>query len=80
MGYCVCVYILCSHRVVTVQRLCGFCTEIIQWLCDRVVLGIRVSNVYNFSFLIEMATKTCKTSSPKGNDRSPESQQVIKIF
>ena len=33
--------------------------EIVWWLCDhRVVLGIRVPNVYNFSFLIEMTPET----------------------
>ena len=60
---------LCGHHAVftalhrnrtdIVQRLCSFSTEDVWWLCDyRVVLGIHVPNMYNFSFLIEMTPKT----------------------
>ena len=40
----------------------AFFAEIVRWFCDpRVFLGIHVPNVYNYSFLIEMALQTCKT-------------------
>ena len=45
-----------------VQLLYGDRTEIVQWLCNLPVFwGICAPNMYNFSFLINMALKTCKT-------------------
>ena len=52
---------LCGHRAVStavhrnrrapVRLLYGGRSEIVRWLCNpRVFLGIRVSNVYNYSF------------------------------
>ena len=34
----------------------------VQWLCDCPdFLALRVPNLYNYSFLIEMTLQTCKT-------------------
>ena len=53
--------------------------EVLRWLCHcRVALGIRVPNVCNFSFLIYMVPKTCKTKGGKGKrskkDLQPETE------
>ena len=54
-----------------VRRPCGDRTMAV---CDpRVLLEIRVTNVYNLSFLIEMALQTCKTKIQRKTDTPADS-------
>ena len=55
--------------------------EIVRWLCDpRVFWGIRVPNVYGYSFLIEMALQTCKTMMQHKIDvRRPHGHGVVVV-